>query len=347
MRGGSSTFASTRRVASMPSTPGMRMSITITSGRRRRTSGATSAPSPASPSTVRSGSASTIARRPVRISGSSSTSSTPRHRRTIRAAAERRHRGSLRASLADAPAAAPRQPEHAVVAPGRHAAAQRRDALLDAREPAPAAGPRAPDRVAELELQPVLTHVDLQPRRPAGVAGGVRQALLDDAVRLAGHRPRARDPGRRRRRRPRPRSRAAGPGRAVSAPARAASRRAAARARGRGRAGPRGRRPRCAAAPRARTRGSESSTRSAAAAWIETTPSACPTESCSSRATRLRSARIAICSAGDGPSSAGASRASSAPTPAATYTSPISASGNVESEYSVAPLTTPPASRWT
>src|SRR5205814_65567 len=54
--------ATSRRVASSPSILGMRMSMSATSGSRRRASSTASAPSPASPITSRSGSRSTIAR---------------------------------------------------------------------------------------------------------------------------------------------------------------------------------------------------------------------------------------------------------------------------------------------
>src|SRR5437764_2446662 len=68
------TPASTkRRVASMPSTPGMRMSINTTSGRSVRTASIAADPSPASPTTSRSGCASRIIRKPARTSAWSST----------------------------------------------------------------------------------------------------------------------------------------------------------------------------------------------------------------------------------------------------------------------------------
>ncbi len=123
MRGGSSTLASRRRVASMPSMTGMRTSISTTSGRRRRTSPVTPAPSSASPITLRSGSALMIARSPLRISGSSSTSKTPRVWRRMQ-----------RQAHGDAPA--PR------VGAGGHLAAKARDALLYAVQTASTA--RAP-----------------------------------------------------------------------------------------------------------------------------------------------------------------------------------------------------------
>lgn len=83
------------------------------------------------------------------------------------------------------------------------------------------------------------------------------------------------------------------------------------------------------AASASRTKaGSRSNTRRAALAWSVTALSAWPTESCSSRASRLRTASSAArCSAaasrsaGVGPSSRGAQRASSAPQPAAQQTS--------------------------
>jgi hypothetical protein len=61
-----------RRVASIPSMPGMRTSIRTTSARTWPASRTASAPSAASPTTSRSGSASRIIRNPVRISGWSS-----------------------------------------------------------------------------------------------------------------------------------------------------------------------------------------------------------------------------------------------------------------------------------
>src|SRR6202035_3762843 len=68
------TFSSVRRrVASMPSTPGMRMSISTTSGRSVRTASMAADPSAASPTTSRSGCASRIMRKPARIRAWSST----------------------------------------------------------------------------------------------------------------------------------------------------------------------------------------------------------------------------------------------------------------------------------
>src|ERR1700694_5625259 len=68
------TPASVRwRVASIPSTPGMRMSIRTTSGSSVRTASIAADPSPASPTTSRSGWASRIIRKPARISAWSST----------------------------------------------------------------------------------------------------------------------------------------------------------------------------------------------------------------------------------------------------------------------------------
>src|SRR5918996_1308362 len=61
-----------RRVASIPSMPGMRMSSSTTSARTWPASRTASAPSAASPTTSRPGSASRIIRNPVRISGWSS-----------------------------------------------------------------------------------------------------------------------------------------------------------------------------------------------------------------------------------------------------------------------------------
>jgi hypothetical protein len=63
-------------VASMPSMPGMRMSITTTSGRSRLVSWTAWAPVPASPATSTPGVPSMTMRRPARISGWSSASTT-------------------------------------------------------------------------------------------------------------------------------------------------------------------------------------------------------------------------------------------------------------------------------
>src|SRR5438094_887985 len=57
----------------MPSTPGIRMSISTTSGRSVRTASIAADPSPASPTTSRSGCASRIMRKPARTSAWSST----------------------------------------------------------------------------------------------------------------------------------------------------------------------------------------------------------------------------------------------------------------------------------
>ncbi len=64
------------RVASTPSIRGIRMSISTTSGCSARTWSSACRPSPASPTTARSCSASRIIRKPVRSSGWSSTSRT-------------------------------------------------------------------------------------------------------------------------------------------------------------------------------------------------------------------------------------------------------------------------------
>jgi len=63
-------------VASSPSVPGIRMSISTTSGLCRRASVNASAPSAASPTTVMSAWASSSARNPARTSAWSSASST-------------------------------------------------------------------------------------------------------------------------------------------------------------------------------------------------------------------------------------------------------------------------------
>ena len=68
--------AAIRRVASMPSISGMRMSISTTSGVSRRALSTACVPSEHSPTTSMSSSASRIIRKPARISAWSSTSST-------------------------------------------------------------------------------------------------------------------------------------------------------------------------------------------------------------------------------------------------------------------------------
>src|SRR6266540_1801660 len=70
--------ASRRRVASMPSTSGIRTSMRTTSGRRRRASSTASRPFAASPATSMSSSASRIMRKPARTSAWSSTIKTVR-----------------------------------------------------------------------------------------------------------------------------------------------------------------------------------------------------------------------------------------------------------------------------
>jgi len=65
-----------RRVASIPSSTGMRMSISTTSGLTRLTAATASEPSAASATTSRSASASRIFRRPVRIIAWSSATTT-------------------------------------------------------------------------------------------------------------------------------------------------------------------------------------------------------------------------------------------------------------------------------
>ena len=73
-----------RRVASIPSMPGMRMSISTTSGRSRRAASTASAPVAASPTEARSGAVSTRMRKLPRTRAWSSATSTrmvmPRHR---------------------------------------------------------------------------------------------------------------------------------------------------------------------------------------------------------------------------------------------------------------------------
>ena len=57
------------RVASMPSKPGMRTSMSTTSGRSSRAQTIASEPLPASPTTVRPALASSTMRNPIRSSG--------------------------------------------------------------------------------------------------------------------------------------------------------------------------------------------------------------------------------------------------------------------------------------
>jgi len=74
--GGEPSSAITRRVASIPSSCGIRMSISTTSGLSRRASSTASMPSAASPTTSRSSSASRIILKPARTSAWSSAIST-------------------------------------------------------------------------------------------------------------------------------------------------------------------------------------------------------------------------------------------------------------------------------
>ena len=74
---GSATSApASRRVASMPSTRGMRTSMSTTSACSRRATVTASSPSAASPTTTRSGWASTIMANPLRTSSWSSATTT-------------------------------------------------------------------------------------------------------------------------------------------------------------------------------------------------------------------------------------------------------------------------------
>ncbi|RPK78645.1 hypothetical protein EES47_30170 [Streptomyces sp. ADI98-12] len=68
--------AAIRRVASIPSMPGIRTSMTTTSGARAATCSSATLPSAASPTTARSGSESIASRNPMRSSAWSSTSRT-------------------------------------------------------------------------------------------------------------------------------------------------------------------------------------------------------------------------------------------------------------------------------
>ena len=225
------------RVASMPSTPGIRMSITTTSGRSRRTSGATAAPSPASPTTSNSGSR--IARSPVRISGSSSTSRT--FTAAARPSAARRpprcrptsgpRRIATRSSIPGSPRPPPGRAEPTGLVSSSSSRSARTAIVTDG-SPAPwraaFVNPSWMIRYASRDTAPgtrcrsPLTSMPRSPRSGAGADGSSRSS-------------------------PSTWSRSRWPSRAEAAMWRSASRANA---------------------------GSLSSTRSAAAAWIETTPSA-------------------------------------------------------------------------
>ncbi len=128
-----------RRVASIPSIFGIRMSISTTSGRTRRATSTASSPVPASPTTRRSGAVSTRTRKPARTSTWSSATRTE----TL----TRRHRE--RQPGADPVAAAGQRP-------GAELAAVQGDPLAHPDQPVPGggqiaglaalaiAGPRAP-----------------------------------------------------------------------------------------------------------------------------------------------------------------------------------------------------------
>src|SRR4051812_21395761 len=168
----------------MPSTAGIRTSIRTTSAPVRRTTGRTSAPSPASPTTVRSGSALMIARSPLRISGSSSTTTTDSFMSSLRRHADRQPDRE-----------APGLPVVLCYRTGVHRAAQYGDSFTDSGQAAAAAGvPRpAVHRIGDRESQPGRVQPDRQldgelAGRTTGVPDRVGQAFLHDAVRLPGDR---------------------------------------------------------------------------------------------------------------------------------------------------------------
>src|SRR5213076_112 len=155
--------ATMRRVAAIPSSTGMRMSISTTSGRSRRASVTASSPSPASPTTVVSGSVSKIFRRPTRTSAWSSAIRT-----VVIGSAAGRARRSRRSAA------------------GVEAAAVERHTLAHAHEAVPAGCCRRRGSgavVGDLELERVRRVADLDPRpRLARVLQRVRQRLLHDPV---------------------------------------------------------------------------------------------------------------------------------------------------------------------
>ncbi len=138
------------RVAARPSSTGIRMSISTTSGRSSRAARTPAAPSPASPTTSKPPAASSTVRRPNRTSSSSSTSSTritsaaPPRRRSRRPAAAR--------PAAGRPACAPAHP-------GRPARSRRR-------RPARSVAAPAPLTTRTTQLVRVPLDVDRAPGRP-------------------------------------------------------------------------------------------------------------------------------------------------------------------------------------
>ena len=202
-----------RRVASMPSTPGIRTSMSTMSGRVDATRLTASAPSSASPTTSRSGSVSRIIRRPRRTSAWSSAMRTVEPPDVVHAGAAV---GST-ATSSNPPSARGPRPQRPSVD---------RDALAHTDEPVPASGVDTHVGVAVTgDARPRLADAgpvidDLEPHGVAvigdhdrGVAGTVRvsqrvgQPLLKQPVRrevdaagqltgVAGDRDRHRQPGR-------------------------------------------------------------------------------------------------------------------------------------------------------
>ncbi len=138
-----------RRVASIPSTPGIRTSMSTMSGRVDATSVTASAPSSASPTTSRSGSVSRIIRRPRRTSAWSSamrTASRPTSFTTAPPSAAPRRARTRRRRVAP-PAATRRRPRCARACRRARSRRQRRHRHRRRRrhQPLPpASGPRTP-----------------------------------------------------------------------------------------------------------------------------------------------------------------------------------------------------------
>ena len=172
-RTGGPSSAAIRRVAPMPSSSGIRTSISTTSGRSRSASATPAAPSAASPTISRSGTVSSAIRRPARTSSKSSTSRT----RTLTA------RSPPRAAAAAAPRPPTRRRRRArrdLAAVDAQPLAHADQAVAAARElRARAAVAAVGDVHGELVAGPVEADVR---RRAAGVLDRVGQRLLHDAV---------------------------------------------------------------------------------------------------------------------------------------------------------------------
>ena len=154
-----------RRVASIPSSTGMRMSISTTSGRNRRASETASSPSPASPTMSVSGSASRILRRPTRTRAWSSAIRT------------RRHRIGSRTRTANPPLGC--RPASRLAAVECHALAHADEPVTAARDWRRVAGAVVGD--LELERVRAVANVDARARLTC-VLERVRQRLLHDPV---------------------------------------------------------------------------------------------------------------------------------------------------------------------